>query len=327
MVVNGRTDSTVRIGRETAQRVWRAVREVGYVANPVAQRLARGRNRLLGVFTHEAVFPVDHGSFYHPFLVGIEREAEDRGYDLLLFTSTRGDDGVRSIFRDGVNSLLVASGSVLLGWAEDRDEIRQLAESGYPFAYVGRRDIEGVPIAYAGADYASATEEVVDHLVALGHRRILYLGSLPEREATIDRRRGFALAMARHGLRLDEPVGIRVHPDEVTAELLIGWRREGWSALVVEDDILAEPILAVAAGALRVPDDLSLAVLGDPLVHTEVDPRWTTFRIPRFEMGRQAAALLIDRIEGPDEPSAPHVVLPCAFSPGWTTGPLEEVRR
>jgi DNA-binding LacI/PurR family transcriptional regulator len=212
VVVNGRTDSTIRISPETKLRVWQAVQETGYVANPVAQRLAHGKNRLLGVFTHEPVFPVDQRSFYYPFLVGIEREAEARGYDLLLFTSAHGADGVRSIFRDGANRLLVASGSVLLGWAQDRGEIRRLAEANYPFTYVGRREIEGLSIPFAAADYAAATEQIVDHLVQLGHRRILYLSSLPEREAGIDRRLGFVRAMLRHGLELPATLSTRHDP-------------------------------------------------------------------------------------------------------------------
>jgi DNA-binding LacI/PurR family transcriptional regulator len=326
VVVNGRTDSTIRISPETKQRVWQAVQETGYVANPVAQRLAHGKNRLLGVFTHEPVFPVDQRSFYYPFLVGIEREAEARGYDLLLFTSAHGADGVRSIFRDGANRLLVASGSVLLGWAQDRGEIRRLAEANYPFTYVGRREIEGLSIPFAAADYAAATEQIVDHLVQLGHRRILYLSSLPEREAGIDRRLGFVRAMLRHGLELPATLSTRHDPGDITGAEVRAWVADGWTAVVLESDILAERLLPVArACGLSVPDDISLAVLGDPLVFSEPSMAWTTFRIPRFEMGRTAAALLLDMIEDPTTPVRKQTFLPCTFSSGSTTGPAKGV--
>jgi DNA-binding LacI/PurR family transcriptional regulator len=325
-VVNRRTNSTVRIGPATEQRVWAAVRQIGYVANPVAQRLASGKNRLLGVFTHEAVFPVDQRSFYHPFLVGIEREAEERGYDLLLFTSTHGSDGRRSIFRDGANRLLVASGAVLLGWAENRDEIRSLAEAAFPFSYVGRREIPGLDVPYASADYATATGEVVDHLVRLGHRRLTYVGLPVEREASLDRVQGYRSALARWDLLTTEPSERRLRPAEITAEEVRRWTREGVTAFVVEDDVSAESIAAVAAReGLRIPDDVSLAVLGDPMVHTEPTSSWTTFHIPRFEMGREAAALSIDLIERPLDVAVRHVVLPCTFAPGATTGPAREV--
>jgi LacI family transcriptional regulator len=328
MVVNKRTDSTVRIGPETAERVWAAVRELGYVPNPVARSLALGRNRILGVFTHEPVFPVDLRSFYYPFLVGIEQGAEELGYDLLLFTSTRSSDGRRRIYHDGVNRLQVADGAVLLGWPQDRSEVERLAAEMFPFTYVGRRDIGDSPISYAAADYARATREVVEHLAGLGHHKILYLASLEQRESNIDRQEGFRQAHESLGLELDMDFCHQVLPHEVTPKMLLDWLAEGYTSLVVEDDILAQPILNVAQEAkLAVPGDFSLAVLGDPLFYTEDTPGWTTFRIPRKEMGRQAARLLIEMLEDPTPPQPRQVVLPCAFQPGSTTGRAKRLER
>ena len=321
MVVNKRTDSTVRIGPETAERVWAAVHELGYVPNPVARSLARGRNKILGVFTYEPVFPVDMRSFYYPFLVGIEQGAEEQGYDLLLFTSTRDGAGRRKIYRDGVNRLQVADGAVLLGWPHDRSEVERLATEAFPFSYVGRREIGDTPVSYAAADYAGATRVVVEHLAGLGHRDILYLASLEEREANVDRQAGFRQGHEAAGLPLHSRFYRRTLPEEVDRALLEEWLAEGFTALVVEDDSLAKPILKVAEEAgLSVPAAFSLAVLGDPLFYTEETPEWTTFRIPRNEMGRQAARLLIEMLEGPQPPEPRQVVLPCTFMPGPTTG-------
>ena len=95
-VVSNRSGSNIRVSSDTVSRVLAAVKELGYVPNPVARSLARGQNYILGVFTHESIFPVDQRSFYHPFLLGIEEEAEKQGYDLLLFTSTYTPGGKRT---------------------------------------------------------------------------------------------------------------------------------------------------------------------------------------------------------------------------------------
>src|SRR5262245_48484111 len=90
VVLNGR-DSDVRISPATRERVLTVIREWGYVANPSARSLAGGRNRIIGVHTFEPVFPTTSVDFYFPFLLGMEQEAADLGYDLLLFTSAGGD--------------------------------------------------------------------------------------------------------------------------------------------------------------------------------------------------------------------------------------------
>lgn len=321
-VVNGRAGTTIRVSESTRRRVLSAANELGYVANPVAQRLARGQNRLIGIFTHEAVFPIDRRSFYYPFLVGCEQEAEVQGYDLALFTSTSVGRGKRMIYRDGVNRLQVASGSVLLGWAESTDEIRRLSDEGYAFTYVGRRAVDGVEISYAAADYAGATREVVRHLVDLGHRTIKFVSSLDEREAGIDRQRGFLQAHHELGLPIDPTMPNKMAVSDMRLDVVAAWMREGYTAIVFEDDILAVPVVEMAREAgWSVPGDLSLAVLGDPLVHTDATPDWLTFAIPRHEMGRQAIRLLIDSFTRPEAIEPRHVVLPCTFREGETAGP------
>ena len=63
-------------------------RSLGYVPDPIARRLSKGQNNLLGLYTFTATFPTNVQHSYYPFLVGIEEEATDQGYDLLLFTSS-----------------------------------------------------------------------------------------------------------------------------------------------------------------------------------------------------------------------------------------------
>src|SRR5690348_10743960 len=156
LVLNGRDDADVRIAPETRERVLQAIRRTGYVADPIARRLAAQRNRFLGVFTYEPVFPAGLGDFYHPFLVGIEECAERIGCDLLLFTSAPVIDGRRRVSsRD--NRRRLGDGRVRLRrWLDPRGLARVIAE-GQPFVSVVRRDDAGGPVPYVGADYPSAT--------------------------------------------------------------------------------------------------------------------------------------------------------------------------
>jgi len=104
-VVTNNVGTNIRVGAETQQRVWAAVAQLGYVANPAARMLAGGKNCILGIFTYEPLFPFLYNDFFYPFLVGIEQEAESQGYHLLLFTNVTNQNGQRSIYHNDTNLL------------------------------------------------------------------------------------------------------------------------------------------------------------------------------------------------------------------------------
>ena len=321
VVVNGRTDTGIRVSAETERRVQEAIRALGYTPNQLAASLARGESRMLGVFTFEPVFPDRTGGFYFPFLVGIEEEAEAQGYDLLLFTSASIDGDRRRLYRDGVNRLQLADGAVLMGREEDKGEIRALAEDGYPFVYVGRRVIPGAEISYVGAEYARATGDIVRHLAEFGHRRMAYVGDPAPAQAEQDREHGFRDALAGLAANATEPCVWRPQAEDATSTVLDAALRAGITAILAETEAIAERLSAECrARGLDVPEDLSMAVLGAPSRSDELPIAWTTFRIPRADMGRHAVRLLL-QVLAADRSEPTRIMLPCTFVPGESTGP------
>ncbi|MEV4334395.1 LacI family DNA-binding transcriptional regulator [Streptomyces sp. NPDC049597] len=319
LVLNGRADADIRIPQETRERVLRVIQEYGYAPDPVARRLAAKHNRILGVFTYEAVFPSDSSDFYHPFLVGIEEAAERVGCDLLLLTSASVTGGRRRIF-GGDNRLRVADGCLLLGRSLDRDDLTRMVADGYPFVTVGRRDDAGGPVPYVGADYAGCVGELVRLAVSRGHRRMAYLGLRADVESSADRRAGFL--QATEAAREDgvvvafDALSPERDPDELLSALLAA------RATVVLVEHFATAVGLVAAAQRRdlaVPADLSVVTLGDPTTPVPTDVDFTGFRIPREEMGRQAVALLTELLEGAGDTT--QRLLPCELVTGATLAP------
>ncbi|BCY05975.1 LacI family transcriptional regulator [Actinoplanes sp. L3-i22] len=312
LVLNGRSDADVRIAPETRERVLDAIRTTGYVADPIARRLAAQHNRIIGVFTYEPVFPAELGNFYHPFLVGIEECAERIGCDLLLVTSAPVVDGRRRMFHEN-NRLRLADGCVLLGQWLDPADLARLMDDGLPFVSVGRRDDAGGPVPYVGADYPAATAEQVRRAAGLGHRRIAYVGHGTGPESHADRLRGFTEAAAGAGVDGRHlPIAGR-SLDEVLDQL-VGERLTCVFAEEFADGVaLAE---RAAVRGLRVPDDLSLVALGDPTRPATTDLAVTGFRIPRREMGVQAVEVLSALLEG--VPTVTQRLLTCEPVDGTT---------
>ncbi|MFB9547290.1 LacI family DNA-binding transcriptional regulator [Micromonospora sagamiensis] len=316
LVLNGRDDGSVRIAPETRERVLHAIRATGYVADPVARRLAARHNRILGVFTYEPVFPTGTGDFYHPFLVGIEESAERLGCDLLLLTSAPVTDGRRRIFHDD-NRLRLADGCVLLGRSLDRDELGRLVAEGHPFVSVGRRDDAGGPVPYVGVDYPTATATVVRRALDAGHTSLAYLGQGAGPESHADRLAGYRAALDAAGL----PARHEPTADRSPADLLDTLLSAGVTAAVVEEyaDGVAIASLARERG-LAVPGDLSILALGDPTRPAASDIEFTGFRIPRREMGWQAVEVLTALLA--DVPgTVTQRLLPCQPVDGATLAP------
>lgn len=303
----------------TRERVLEAARRLGYVANPAARSLARGSNRLIGIYTFEAVFPVDHHDFYHPFFVGMEEEAARQSYDIVMFTSATGPDGRRSIYRGGINKLAMADGCVLLGKNAGHEELTRLRDDGFPFVFIGRREVPGDAINYVAADYATATTQVVGHLARLGHRRVAYLGAASPGEYSADRDAGFWSAVERHQLDvsgLECPVDLAGPSRSQLRSLLDG----GATAMVVHEATVAIKVIAMLKDdGVTVPGDCSVVALNDPPDDDPAGEPLTCFHIPRREMGETAVQMLLRRLDSPDEP--PEVsVLECEFDPGRTSG-------
>ncbi len=305
MVLNDRAAAN-RIPETTQQRIRAAMAELGYVPNIAAQSLRGGRSGLIGVHTFERVFPTAPDDYYREFLNGIEEQAVDSGMDLVLFASTQKPDGTRSIYGSGSNRMRLADGAVILGFEKNDDEIRRLADEGFPFVFIGHREVDGVDIPFVTADYAAAMAPVVDLLADAGHREVTYLAAPLRGVAQQERLDGFEAALARTGASraLTHRVEVLAVP-EVTDEWVRAVCRAGSTAIVVETFDLARALsTAIDAAGLRVPRDLSVISL-------DADPRgdgaFSHIAVPRRAMGRRAVELLLAVIEGhvPPPLSAP----------------------
>ncbi|KAA2261131.1 LacI family transcriptional regulator [Solihabitans fulvus] len=314
MVLNNRDDGEIRIPQETRDRVLAAIQSTGYVANPIARSLISQDNRIFGVFTYESVFPSEDLDFYHPFLAGIERRAEQLGYDLVLFTSSPVVDGGRKIFHAG-SRLRLADGCVVLGRRVDRAELARLVAEGFPFVSVGRRDdVAAGPVAAVGADYVSAVAELVRRTGGLGHRTVAFVGEGAGPESSADRWAGFAAGVADAGVR---SVRLRAKGRDA-GEVLDSLVEHGATAMFVEDpDDTAALVEECGRRGVRIPEDVSLVELGgSPPRTARATPDFTGFRIPREEMGAQAVDLLA-RILGGDRGPRTRL-LPCRIVAGAT---------
>ena len=274
---------------------------------------------MIGIFTYEPIFPFQHHDFYHPFLLGIEEEAEAQGYNLLFFTNVTNSDGKRSVYHDGASQLSMADGSILLGLNEDKDELRRLTREGHSFVYVGRRVVPETIISYSAADYEDATCRLTEMMFDLGHKNVLYVCLPRWIESNEDRMNGYFLAYKNRNLSLPQDAVLQICAKDITQETMRSLIKRGITGVVVENDSLGQAISnRLTDLGLSIPDDFSIAICGNPQQTQNNPVDWTMFNIPRKEMGIHAVRLLVHQLKNPSSMQPEIINLPCTIVPGHT---------
>lgn len=294
-----------KVGPAKRAAVEDAIATLGYRPNATARHLSQRRTSTVGVLLNDLRNP-----WYVDCLEGLAAALGERGYRMYLGDSRldrRTDDLLTQGFLD-----FPVDGLVLVGTMPLTARLHAAARQ-VPTVIAASRDVDlaGVDV-IAGDDRAGATL-AVDHLVALGHRRIAHIAGGSGRFAEI-RRASYLDAMARHGL---QP---RVETSDATEE---GGYRAAVRLLSTADRPTA--VFAVndvaAIGALTAADELGLdlpselSVVGFDNTHlAQLRHLWlTSVDTASFAVGRRAGEALLRRIDQPDGAPATETLLPATL--------------
>lgn len=314
MVLNRKTNGRIPIGEETIKRVLEAAQALGYAPNPVAKMLKQGTNQLIGVFAYEPTFFTEIRTFQFPHRLGIEKAASEHGYDVLNFTRHR-NNPTPKIFVNDMNSLLLADGTIILGSYPDRDELRRLVEEGYPFVYIGRREVPGCEINWVTYDYRRGSYLATQHLMELGHTSLGFVyNSWPMlNEPTQDKLLG-----VNDAIEANSNVNL-ITIDMQDGKLLDVMRANQISGLLVTDPTDVPIVLNLfLENNIAIPDDVSLVSLVDVDEYLPYPVDLTYVETDRYGVAELAVETLSRLLSRAVEPPQQHVI-DCRFIVGSTT--------
>ena len=272
----------------TLAKVRAAVTRLGYVPHGTARQLRTGRSGLVGV-----VVPDLDNDFWCSTVTAAESWLAGRGVGVVVATSRydwdREHDTIEHLVDLGVDGLVLgtlASDRIAAAYASLPVPVVALARQG-------RR----IGLPSVSLDERAAMALALEHLVELGHRRIVYARSAGDHSWTSERRRGLDTAVRRcrrRGVELDvaEVVVPRAvpaaGPDVADATLASGSRP---TAVLCANDYLAIGVLgALAERGIDVPREMSVMGVDDLELASLLSPPLTTVRQDTASMGARAAA-------------------------------------
>lgn len=283
-----------RVSPETRQRIKQAAEELNYRPNFAGRALKLARTNVVAL-----VVPDLTNAFTTDLMLGVEHEALKLDKMVLHGRSEDlkpGGEMISRLIGEGrVDGLLVQVGDTTTP-----ADLSSLVQADYPIVFINTlqaghfgsvvlQDEEGARLA-------------TEHLIGLGHRRIGTIGGLPNSYTAIGRAAGFHAAMQEAGIPVDPTLVTRLgywpkQGREAFRQILT--RPDPPTGLVVANINAAIGALSEARSlGIRVPDDVSVISVHDAWTAENTWPPMTTIKMPLYELGRKALAVLDTKLRG-----------------------------
>jgi LacI family transcriptional regulator len=289
---------------ETAKRVWEAVRALQYYPNAHARTLGSGRSRTLGLIISDICNP-----FFPDLVKSFEAVAMERGYEALLTNTNYDPKRMKSCVRRMLERRV--EGVAIMTSEMDKEMLEELSSRGVPVVFLDAGKVEN-RISNIRVRYSQGIGEALDHLYALGHRRIGFLSGPSNLGSARTRRSAFLKGIRKHGIA-EEPELVqegvhRIEGGEAATERLLALARPP-SALLASNDLMAIGAMrAIGRHGLRVPEDVSVVGFDDIELGQLTVPALTTIRLSRSELGEKAFRALFRVLESEKEKGAEYTV-------------------
>jgi LacI family transcriptional regulator len=303
-VVNG----NVRVKADTRQRVQDAITALGYVPNNLARGLTRQKTGALALIVPDFADP-----FFTLILRGAEEVARRAGYRVIL-CNTDGDVEREGAYLEDMVAHRVEGLLIAPVGDQSRHSLRRLGPHPPPFVLVDR-SIPGIESDLVQGDSVGGARLVVDHLLALGHRRIAHITESQDVSTARDRLRGYTEALAATNVPFDPDLvvvatGANARGGFEAAQRLLDREPRPSAIFAVNNLTAVGAVTAIRERGLEIPGDMAVVCFDDIELAALLYPFLTVMAQPAETFGTLAVQLLLDRISGRATERRRRVVLP-----------------
>lgn len=301
-VVNGKS----HVGKKLRERVEAAISKLNYRPNLLARSLAKQQTHTIGMIVPDIANP-----FFPMVVRGAEDAAQKRGYNLLLCnsddTQQKEESALELLLSKRVDGILLTK-----TLSDISPPLRQMMqETKIPIVLVMRTFPKVSKDAVITDDYQGAYDAVC-HLARARRKRIGLIGGPRKISNGKARWEGFRDALAANGLSYDPQLVIdgdyRIESGYRGGNLLLSHRPDG---VYVANYLMTVGLLQAAEEmGLRCPEDFGMVSFDDYPWLSIFRPKLTTVELPKYQLGREAAELLLERISGNNGPGVVKKLMP-----------------
>ncbi|MEU0004846.1 LacI family DNA-binding transcriptional regulator [Streptomyces sp. NPDC006314] len=280
-----------RVSEATAERVREAARDLGYRPNLAARNLRLGRTR-----TVLLVVPALTTEFFAGVYTGAARVAAAHGFGVVLYPSPEGVGPARDPFASAQAAL---DGVIASSMAADA--LTAIRGDQLPLVMLDSDPEGSLGAATVNLDITDGVRQVAEHLLGLGHRRVLHLAAdVPSWTFEVRARELTARLAAVPGTEVRTAAApISIEGALAATEAAFAAPGPRPTAVVCDDDKLAAGAYkALRRLGLHVPEDVSVTGLDDLALATALDPELTTVRLDAELFGERGMHALLAVLDG-----------------------------
>ena len=282
-----------------AEKVWRAIEEVGYLPNTQARALVSGRSRMLGLIVSEITNP-----FFPELVQEFENLAVAQGYEVLIGSTNYEPDRTESLIRRMLQRNV--DGVAVMTFGIEEELVQKLVEREFPLVFVDAGpDLPNIRV--LKVNYGEGIRQAVQHLAALGHRNIAFITGPLRLRSAVARRDAFLKSMSELGLTV--PADHIVEGDHTmeggiaASEKLIALPELPTAMLCSNDMTAIGALHALYRTTHSVPQDVSVVGFDDIHLAQYMLPPLTTVQMSCMDLAAAAVEALRAGIES-DHPRA-----------------------
>lgn len=299
-VING----TRYVSPELTNRVNRAIEELDYHPDPLAQGLSKGKSQTIALVVSDIV---------NPFFPHVARGVEDcvREHKFSLILSNTDENPAQESQNLSLLKSKRVDGFIISPTGEGKNNIEPLLEEGLPVVCIDRK----LPELKADQVYSNNREggyKATQHLIDQGHKNIGIILELTDITSFAHRLEGYKEALRENGIEIKEgyirKAGLEVEGASASTKSLLEDHPEV-TAIFSTNDLMTEGVLSYFKQKnVKCPEEIALVGFDDPEWAASFNPSITSVAQQPYEMGYQAAQLLFEQIEKNGEERHPRKI-------------------